>query len=256
MPAYSWATLNTAYWSPLQALYQNCTRVPLYKRYTDDGCVELRRSVSVLDFIRFVQNFHTSIKFTYKISYVSVEFLDILVKIKHTASSLQLFSTNLLMLTPTCISTRLFTLTQKQAFQIYGVISYGSGWRGGGGCRKPVLGVWSKACPHVCADTSVRGPNGHTSIKRTFTCQRDNLVYAITCRSCNLSCGGEASRPLAVRFSEHLADIRHSRSRPVAHHFGPTIADVRVQALWQLPGDSCQPKHMESHNIHVPRWAE
>ena len=36
-----------------------------------------------------------------------------------------------------------------------------------------------KARPHLCADTSNRGPNGHMSIKRIFTCQSDNLVYAV-----------------------------------------------------------------------------
>ena len=88
-----------------------------------------------------------------------------------------------------------------------------------------------KACPHLCADTSIRGPNGHMSIKRTFTCQSDYLVYAITCQSCNLIYVGETSKSLAVCFLEHLADIRHNHSKPVAQHFnsaGHTIADVKV----------------------------
>ena len=109
-----------------------------------------------------------------------------------------------------------------------------------------------KACPHLCADTSIRGPNGHMSIKRTFTCQSNYLVYAITCQSCNLIYVGETSKSLAVCFSEHLADIRHNHSKPVAQHFnsaGHTIADVKVIGLWQLYGDSFQQKHMESHII-------
>ena len=57
---------------------------------------------ALLDFIHFVQNFHPSIKFTYKISPVSVGFLDLLSTFM--ASSLHLFSTNLLMPTPTCMS--------------------------------------------------------------------------------------------------------------------------------------------------------
>ena len=59
-----------------------------------------------------------------------------------------------------------------------------------------------KTGPHLCTDTSIRGPNGHMSIKRTFTCHSDNLVYAITCQSCNLIYVGETSRSLAVRFLE------------------------------------------------------
>ena len=60
-------------------------RVPeLYKRYIDDGFGASSRPESVvLDFIYFVKNFHPSVKFTYNISPVSVEFLDIKVNIKH-----------------------------------------------------------------------------------------------------------------------------------------------------------------------------
>ena len=109
-----------------------------------------------------------------------------------------------------------------------------------------------KACPHLCADTSISGPYGHMSIKRTFTCQSNYLVYAITCQSCNLIYVGETSKSLAVCFLEHLADIHHNHSKPVAQHFnsaGHTIADVKDIGLWQLHGDSFQRKHMESHII-------
>ena len=71
-------------------------------------------------------------------------------------------------------------------------------------------------------------------IKRTFTCQSDNLVYAITCQLCKMIYVGETARSLVVRFAEHLADIRYNHSKPVAQHFdsvGHTIADVRVKGL-------------------------
>ena len=85
-----------------------------------------------------------------------------------------------------------------------------------------------KTCPHLCTDTSIRGPNGHMSIKRTFTCQSDNLVYAITCQSCNLIYVGETSRSIVVHFSEHLADVRHNRSKPVAQHFNSASHTLRM----------------------------
>ena len=86
-----------------------------------------------------------------------------------------------------------------------------------------------KACPHLRANTSIRGPKGQMYIKRTFTCQSNNLVYAITCQLCNMIYAGETARFLVVRFAEHLADIRHNHSKSVAQHFnsaGHTIADV------------------------------
>ena len=76
MHTYSWATLNTSYWSPLQAQYQNCTRGTLMT------AVELCQCVSLFSQISSILP-QTSIKFTDKISPVSVEFLDILVNIKH-----------------------------------------------------------------------------------------------------------------------------------------------------------------------------
>ena len=72
------------------------------------------------------------------------------------------------------------------------------------------------------------------------------------CHHLSVMQNGETARSLVVRFAEHLADMRHNRSKPVAQHFnsvGHTIADVRVKGLWQVHGDSFQRKHMESHII-------
>ena len=86
-----------------------------------------------------------------------------------------------------------------------------------------------KACPHLCVNTSLRVPKGHKYIKRTFTCQSYNLVYATTCQLCKMIYVGETAWSLVVRFVEHLANIRHNLSKPVAQHFnsaGHTIADA------------------------------
>ena len=74
-----------------------------------------------------------------------------------------------------------------------------------------------------------------------------------------VSLATSSMRSLEVRFSEHLADIRHNRSKPVAHHFnsaGHTVADVKAKGLRQLHGDSFQRKHMESHIVQRPWWTE
>ena len=94
---------------------------------------------------------------------------------------------------------------------------------------------------------SVQVDNATISFQNSFNINQEdfshnfNLVYAITCQSCNLIYVGETSRSLMVHFSEHLADIRHNCSKPVAQHFNPaghTIADAKVKGLWQLHGDS------------------
>ena len=69
------------------------------------------------------------------------------------------------------------------------------------------------ACPYLCADISVQGPNGHMQIRRSFTCQSDNLVNLITCQTCGMMYVGETA--LVTRFAKHFADIHHNRSKPV-----------------------------------------
>ena len=105
----------------------------------------------------------------------------------------------------------------------------------------------------LCADTSIRGPNGHMSIKRTSyhvserqpgICHHLSVLHLIYV--------GKTCRSLAVRFSEHLADIRHNSSKPVAHHFnsaGPIIADVKVKGLW-LNVKRCQVRHLPYKFVH------
>ena len=64
----------------------------LYRRYIDDGFGATSLSESLLlNFIQYVQNFHPAISFTYAVSTVSVEFLDMTVTI-HDG----LFSTSVL----------------------------------------------------------------------------------------------------------------------------------------------------------------
>ncbi|XP_070194281.1 uncharacterized protein [Littorina saxatilis] len=109
-----------------------------------------------------------------------------------------------------------------------------------------------KSCPFLHPDTCLQGPRGSFTVKRTFDCQSHNVVYAIVCLSCRQIYIGETARTLEVRFSEHLADIRHSRNRPVSLHFtaaGHSLDHVRVMALWQVRGDSFERKLRESHII-------
>ena len=86
-----------------------------------------------------------------------------------------------------------------------------------------------KACPHLCADTTIRGPNGHITF-RTFTCQATTWYMP---SPVSLAASSMLVR-LPVCFSEHLADICHNCSKPVAQHFnsaGHTIADIKVKGL-------------------------
>ena len=115
-----------------------------------------------------------------------------------------------------------------------------------------------KACPHLHADTSIRGPNGHMSMKRSFTRQSDNLAYAITCQSCNLIYVGETSRSFTV----HFRSIWLTFATTAANLY-PNILTLPVIPLWtsKLKGyGNCMgiPTHGVSHHPeaghHVPWW--
>ena len=125
-------------------------------------------------------------------------------------------------------------------------------------CNRPKC----KTCPFTSSATALQSPKTLFQIHRSFTCQSNNLVYAISCTHCDKIYIGETGRTLNIRFQEHLADIRHTRDKPVSLHFNSTnhtIHNVRVRGLWMMPtpavGDR---REMESHLIdklgtHKPR---
>lgn len=78
----SYACLFMGYFE--HQLMQSYTKpIPeIYKRYIDDGVGATSLNYNqLLDFIKFVQNFHPAVKFTYEISDVSVVFLDMTISL-------------------------------------------------------------------------------------------------------------------------------------------------------------------------------
>lgn len=54
---------------------------------------------------------------------------------------------------------------------------------------------------------------------RNSSCADQNLIYLLTCHSCQKQYIGETKRSFRIRLKEHLADIKHMRDTPVSHHF-------------------------------------
>ncbi|KAK7088636.1 hypothetical protein V1264_022538 [Littorina saxatilis] len=113
-------------------------------------------------------------------------------------------------------------------------------------CAKPNC----KACPFLSAATHAQGPKGSFTVRRSFTCQNTNVIYALRCGACAMLYIGETYRTFETRLGEHLADIAHHR--PVASHFcadGHSAADVQALCLWQGTGDDFERKRRESNLI-------
>ena len=110
-----------------------------------------------------------------------------------------------------------------------------------------------KTCPFISRATLITGPSGQFSIRSSFTCQSENLVYVISCTLCNKLYVGETYRTLNERFTEHLRAIKLAYNTPVAAHFNSpqhSLSHVQTTAIWQNHSGPSYRKFLESHLIN------
>ena len=116
-------------------------------------------------------------------------------------------------------------------------------------CNKPSC----ITCAHLCHDTNITFPKKQFQIKRSFTCDSTNIVYAVLCKQCPKIYIGETERSLSTRFKEHLANIRHKRDLTVGPHFNEpdhSLDDALVLAIWQCHGSALDRKSLETYFIN------
>ena len=114
-----------------------------------------------------------------------------------------------------------------------------------------------KICPHVSSATTIRGPKGSFVIKRHFTCQSTDVVYAVICSKCSDSVlmmyVGETFRSLSARGEEHLRAARLGYHTQVGEHFqrpGHCADHFTICCVWQNSGESARRKFTEMHFAH------
>ena len=66
-----------------------------------------------------------------------------------------------------------------------------------------------QTCQYITSQTVLHGPKSAHTIRDSFNCQSENVVYCITCRRCTSMYIGETGRRIRERFSEHLRSIRN-----------------------------------------------
>ena len=77
----------------------------------------------------------------------------------------------------------------------------------------------------ICSDLIKNPPNVHRITRKVIkhmtdiNCCTENVVYLLTCTTCEKQYVGETKRQFRIRYKEHLADIKHNRDTPVAKHF-------------------------------------
>ena len=114
-----------------------------------------------------------------------------------------------------------------------------------------------KVCPHVSSITNIRGPKGEFTVRRHFTCQSTNVIYAVICRLCSdralFMYVGETYRTLAARSDEHLRSARLGYDNQVGNHFqlpGHCANDVLICCIWRNAGGTARRKFTETTFSH------
>ena len=105
--------------------------------------------------------------------------------------------------------------------------------------------------------TTIRGSKGSFEIKRHFTCQSADVVYAVFCSLCSDSVlflyMGETYRSLAKRVDEHFRSARLGYRNPVGEHFqrpGHCAYHLSICCVWQNSSESARRKFTEMHFAH------
>jgi hypothetical protein len=80
-------------------------------------------------------------------------------------------------------------------------------------------------------------------------CETCNLIYLITCHSCQKQYVGETKRSFRTRISEHDRDIRFKKDTNISRHFNSLSHDwpsSRLDIIEHLPGD---PDELSNHRL-------
>ena len=81
--------------------------------------------------------------------------------------------------------------------------------------------AWCSVCDYSTTTRSIFNNTTRNAyyITHRLACRDTNIVYCISCSSCDQRYVGQTSRPLRRRIAEHLNDIKRQRETPVSAHF-------------------------------------
>ena len=121
-------------------------------------------------------------------------------------------------------------------------------------CCKPKCA----ACRYISPITDIKGPKGRFTVKRHFTCQSSNVIYAVICRQCSdrthFLYMGESYRTMASRGDEHERAARLGYNTPVGNHFqqpGHCSDDFSIFCVWQNTDGVAKRKFTEMYFAHM-----
>jgi hypothetical protein len=114
-----------------------------------------------------------------------------------------------------------------------------------------------KICWCINPTTTIRGPKSTFTVRRRFTCQSTDVIYAVICSLCSdivlMMYVGETYRSLADRGEEHLRAARLGYKTQVGEHFqrpGHCANNFTICCIWQNSKGAAKRKFTEMYFAH------
>ena len=86
------------------------------------------------------------------------------------------------------------------------------------GCTRPNS---CQYCTRISQSGRITNLNNNTTYNTITrgTCQSNNLIYCLECKSCHIKYVGQTRNRIIDRFQGHIYDIKHNNNTTVARHF-------------------------------------
>ena len=86
------------------------------------------------------------------------------------------------------------------------------------GCTRPNT---CQYCTRLSQSGRITNLNNNTTYNTITkgTCQSNNLIYCLECKSCHIKYVGQTRNRITDRFQGHIYDIKHNYNTTVAKHF-------------------------------------
>ena len=124
------------------------------------------------------------------------------------------------------------------------------------GCTRPKSCQYCKRISQSGRITNLNNNTTYNTITKG-TCQSNNLIYCLECKSCHIKYVGQTKNRITGRFQGQIYDIKHNNNTTVARHFlrgnGQINASMIIHILEciRLPRDVPRSKSIRDNLVLV-----
>ena len=126
-------------------------------------------------------------------------------------------------------------------------------------CKRPQT---CRYCPklNLCGKVRSRTYNRDFPSKINVNCQSENLIYLITCKTCEVQYVGQTKNRILTRFQGHFQDIKTNNDTTVAQHFNKCsnsngqLSDFSISVLSFIHQQSHTATSQLTRDLDEKRW--